>query len=159
MRASRATYYALFPRAWTTYNFRDAGVEAICQQLGLNQKAFQPELIRLAYQKPLSRAEIARLARVVTRLSAAGDPLAGRITAKVAADLAALALHAARQLFTPTESFHLAAAGGLLNAGELILDPLREGLANEFPFAQLVIGTEAPAVALGKLALQNIGIG
>ncbi len=33
MRASRATYYALFPRAWTTYNFRDIGVEAICQQL------------------------------------------------------------------------------------------------------------------------------
>ncbi|MFX1273224.1 MAG: non-lysosomal glucosylceramidase, partial [Promethearchaeota archaeon] len=33
MRASRATYHALFPRAWTTYNFRDAGIEATCQQL------------------------------------------------------------------------------------------------------------------------------
>jgi len=33
MRASRATYYALFPRAWTTYNFRDVGIEATCQQL------------------------------------------------------------------------------------------------------------------------------
>ncbi|MFW9848817.1 MAG: GH116 family glycosyl-hydrolase, partial [Candidatus Thorarchaeota archaeon] len=33
MRASRATYHALFPRAWTTYNFRDVGIEAVCQQL------------------------------------------------------------------------------------------------------------------------------
>jgi len=33
MRPSRAKYHALFPRAWTTYNFRDEGVEAVCQQL------------------------------------------------------------------------------------------------------------------------------
>ena len=33
MRASRAKYHALFPRAWTTYNFRDVGIEAVCQQL------------------------------------------------------------------------------------------------------------------------------
>jgi len=33
MRASRAKYHALFPRAWTTYDFRDAGIEAQCQQL------------------------------------------------------------------------------------------------------------------------------
>jgi non-lysosomal glucosylceramidase len=33
MRPSRAKYHALFPRAWTTYNFRDEGIEAMCQQL------------------------------------------------------------------------------------------------------------------------------
>ncbi|MFX1482053.1 MAG: non-lysosomal glucosylceramidase [Promethearchaeota archaeon] len=33
MRGSRAKYHALFPRAWTTYNFRDIGIEAQCQQL------------------------------------------------------------------------------------------------------------------------------
>ncbi|MCJ7817563.1 MAG: non-lysosomal glucosylceramidase, partial [Candidatus Thorarchaeota archaeon] len=33
MQASRAKYHALFPRAWTTYNFRDVGIEAVCQQL------------------------------------------------------------------------------------------------------------------------------
>jgi N-acetylglucosamine kinase-like BadF-type ATPase len=134
-------------------------VEALCQRLGLTLSTFQSELVHLAYQKPLTRAEIAGLAEVVTRLAAEGDPLAGRITAKVAADLAALALHAARQLFTPPESFDLAAAGGLLNAGELILAPLRAGLAAEFPLARLVIGTEAPAVALGRLALEDLGAG
>ena len=131
-------------------------VEAVCQHMGLSRETFQPELVRLAYQKPLTRAEIAGLAAVVTRLAAEGDPLASRISAKVANDLAALALHAARQLFSPPESFDLAAAGGLLNAGELILRPLRAGLAAEFPHARLVIGTEPPAVALGRLAIENI---
>jgi N-acetylglucosamine kinase-like BadF-type ATPase len=92
---------------------------------------------------------------VVTRLAAEGDPAAARITAKVARDLASLALHAARRLFTPQESFDLVAAGGLLNAGEMILGPLRAGLAEEFPRARLLIGTEAPAVALGRLVIHD----
>lgn len=131
-------------------------VEAICQHLGLNLETFHPELVRLAYQKPLSRADIAGLAVVVTRLAAEGDALAARIAAKVARDLANLALHAARRLFTPEESFDAAAAGGLLNAGEMILGPLREGLADEFPHARWRIGTEEPAVALGRLAIHDI---
>jgi non-lysosomal glucosylceramidase len=33
MDSRRATYYALFPRAWTEYNYSDYGVHALCQQL------------------------------------------------------------------------------------------------------------------------------
>jgi len=131
-------------------------VEAICQHLGLTRETFHSGLVHLAYQKPLSRAEIAALASVVTGLAAQGDALALRIVAKVAGDLAALALHAARQLFTAEESFAVAAAGGLLNAGAMIVDPLRLGLEREFPRARLVIGSEAPAIALGKLAISNL---
>jgi len=93
---------------------------------------------------------------VVTRLAAEGDAPASRIVAKVSGDLAALALHAARQLFTSQESFAVAAAGGLLNAGEMILGPLRAGLRREFPQARLVVGDEAPAVALGRLAIADL---
>jgi N-acetylglucosamine kinase-like BadF-type ATPase len=131
-------------------------VERVCQHLGLTVETFHTGLVHLAYQKPLSRADIASLAGVVTRLAAEGDVLAIRIVAKVSGDLAALTLHAARQLFSPEESFQVAAAGGLLNAGEMILSPLRAGLAQEFPLARLVVGTEAPAVALGRLALYDI---
>ena len=52
--------------------------------LGSRQATFQPELIRLAYQKPLSRAEIAALAVLVTRLAAEGDAAGSRIVDKVA---------------------------------------------------------------------------
>ena len=130
-------------------------VEAICQHYGLARENFHRGLIRLAYQKPLSRAEIAGLAVVVTRLAAQNDPLAACITAKAAGDLAALALHAARQLFRPEEAFEMVIAGGLVKAGDLILSPLREGLAQEFPKATWKIGSEQPAVALGRLALYD----
>jgi N-acetylglucosamine kinase-like BadF-type ATPase len=50
-------------------------VEAICQHFALHESSFRQELVRLAYQKPLSRAEIASLAAVVARL-ARGDEVA-----------------------------------------------------------------------------------
>ena len=131
-------------------------VEAICQHFNLTETTFHQGLIQMAYQKPLSRAEIATLAVIVTRLAQQGDLLALRITAKVSADLKALALHAARSLFIPAETFDLVLAGGLANAGELVLAPLRQGLAQEFPRAVFHIGNEAPAVALGRLALYDL---
>ncbi len=128
-------------------------VQALCEHFQLSPEDFRHGLIYLAYQKPLSRAEIGGLAAVVTRLAAEGDPLARRITAQAAADLAALALHAARQLFSPAERFDVVVAGGLTNAGELILGSLRAELARAYPQAELKIGVEAPAAALGRLAL------
>ena len=131
-------------------------VEAVGEALGLTQETFHRGLIELAYQKPLSRAEIAGLASVVTRLASNRDVVAKRITDKVANDLAALGLHAARRLFCAEETFVMVTAGGLVNAGDLILGPLRQGLARAFPRAEFKIGTEQPAVALGRLALYHL---
>jgi len=131
-------------------------VEAVCQHFALHENTFRQELVSLAYQKPFSRAEIASLAAVVTRLAKEGDAVALSLTGEVANDLAALALQACRRLFEPGESFDLVIAGGLTNAGDLILSPLQHGLAQEFPLARFRIGKEQPAVALGRLALYKI---
>jgi N-acetylglucosamine kinase-like BadF-type ATPase len=131
-------------------------VEAICQHFDIQLENFRPELVHLAYQKPLSRAEIAALAVQVTRLASEGDAVACRIVEKAAGDLAGLGLHAARQVFQPNEIFPVVAAGGLCNAGDMILKPLRDGLAQEFPRASFLVGSEAPAVALGRLALDGL---
>jgi N-acetylglucosamine kinase-like BadF-type ATPase len=131
-------------------------VEAVCQHFGLHEATFRQELVALAYQKPLSRAEIAGLAAGVTRLAGEGDRVAAHLTAKVAGDLAALGLHACRRLFEEYETFDLVIAGGLANAGDLILGPLQKGLAQEFPQARFMIGREQPAVALGRLALFDL---
>ncbi len=125
---------------------------AVRQHFGLAEATFRDELIHLTYHKPLTRAEIAALASVVTQLAAQGDPLAAQLTAQVAADLAALALHAARSLFQPDEHFDAVVAGGLTDAGDSMLDPMRQRLAHEFSRAVFTVGTEAPAVALGRLA-------
>ncbi len=131
-------------------------VEAFGEYLGLSYENFHSGLVRLAYNKPLSRTEIAGLAVIVTGLAAKEDPAALQIVAKVASDLAALPLHVARQLFTPSETFKVVLAGGLINAGERIVGPLRTRLAAEFPLAELVIGTEQPAVALARLVLEDL---
>jgi N-acetylglucosamine kinase-like BadF-type ATPase len=130
--------------------------EAVCQHFGLQPDQMRSHLVPLVYQKPLSRAEIAQVAPVVTQLASQGDRMAQRIVAKVADDLSNLALHAARCIFQPQERFDVVIAGGLVQAGEPILAPLRQKLAQEFPQAVLHIGVEMPAVALGRLALYHI---
>jgi glucosamine kinase len=130
-------------------------VEALCERFGLELATFRSGLCDVAYQPPLSRAEIAGLAPLATGLAAEGDEVALQIVQKVAADLAGLALHVAHGLFEPEEAFDVAAAGGLFNAGTLILDPLKQRLAEAFPGARLRLATEEPAVALGHLVLHD----
>jgi N-acetylglucosamine kinase-like BadF-type ATPase len=109
-------------------------------------------MVQRAYHPVLTRAEIAALAPLATRLAADGDAIAARLVAKTAADLSGLALHAARRLFAADEKFDLVAAGGLINAGEMILGPLRAAFAREFPRVELRVGSEDPAIAVAKLA-------
>jgi N-acetylglucosamine kinase-like BadF-type ATPase len=131
-------------------------VDALCQHFGIRRETFQHDMIRIAYQKPISRAEIAALAVLVTRQAEAGDPLASRIVTKVTRDISALALHAARRLFGAEESFPVAAAGGLFKAGPIIWKPLEEAVQREFPHARLALGSDEPAAALGRLALDDL---
>ena len=131
-------------------------VEALYDHFDLTPQTFQSGLIQIAYHKPLSRADVARLAPIVTRLATEDDLVAQRIVRKVANDMAALALHVVRKIFDPQETFDVVAAGGLLNAGEMIIKPLRDGLVQDFPNVRFLIGTEEPAVALGRLALYDL---
>jgi N-acetylglucosamine kinase-like BadF-type ATPase len=133
--------------------------EALCENFGFHLETYREELVRLAYGKPLSRHDIAGLAPLVTRLAGEGDLAAKRIVAKVVNDLASLALHAARHMFRPQESFDFAIGGGLLNAGEMIVAPLREGMAAEFPAIDFHLALEDPAEAVGKLALDKFNPG
>lgn len=128
---------------------------AIRQHFGLGEATFREDLVHLAYQQLLSRAEIAALAVIVTRLANQGDPLAAQLTSATVADLAALAMHATRSLFAATERFDVVIAGGLTNAGNLVLGPIRQRFAQEFCNAVVAVGDEAPAVALGRLALSH----
>jgi N-acetylmuramic acid 6-phosphate etherase len=131
-------------------------VEGVRLHWGLGRETFRQELVHMAYHKPLSRADIAGLAIVVTQLAGEGDEEATLLCQETAHDLAQLGLHAVRQLFQASESFAVVAAGGMTNAGDLLLGPLRQGLAAEFPHATLHLGNEPPAEALGQLALTHL---
>lgn len=138
-------------------------VEAVCAFFDLPLETFHQGLIDLAYGRhlqtePLSRARIGGFAVEVTRLAAQGDRLAARLVGQAAHELAQLALHAAKRLFAVDEEFIIVAAGGMTAAGDLILGELRRRLGQEFPRAQLVVGSLDPAEALGRLALAQEGI-
>jgi N-acetylglucosamine kinase-like BadF-type ATPase len=131
-------------------------VAALGAHFQLDPAGWRATLIERAYHPPLSRTQVAQLAPLVTALAADGDALARDLTLQAAADLADLALHAARRLFSPGEAFPVVVAGGLTNAGDLLLGPLANRLRAEFPQAALHVGREAPAVALGRLALTDL---
>jgi N-acetylglucosamine kinase-like BadF-type ATPase len=130
-------------------------VSALCEHFDLDYETFRAGLCDVAYRRPLTRPDIARLAPLGTRLAAEGDPVARQIVRKVASDLANLALFVAHRLFAPDEVFGVAAAGGLFNAGALVLDPLRARFVQDFPKATLRLGREEPAVALGRLLIHD----
>lgn len=130
-------------------------VEALCERFGLDHSTFRSGLCDVAYQKPLTRAEIGGLAPITTQLAREGDAVALEIVERVALDLADLTLFAAQRLFAPQETFDVAAAGGLFNAGALIVEALAQRLSGAFPRARLVIGVEEPAIALGHLVLHD----
>jgi N-acetylglucosamine kinase-like BadF-type ATPase len=143
-------------RAWDLREEPTALVEATRRHFGLRDADFRGALVALAYRKPLSRSEVAGFAPEVTRLATTGDAVAARIVEKVARDLAALVLHTAGRLFLPAEPFDVVVAGGLVNAGELALGPLRHDLATRYAMATFHVGHEEPAVALGRLALYDL---
>jgi N-acetylglucosamine kinase-like BadF-type ATPase len=131
-------------------------VEAVSEYFHISPQHFRDELVPLVYQTPLGRTEIAAVAPLVTRLAGAGDPLAQMLTAGCAADLAALVLSAAGRLFTSAEGFDVVMAGGMVNAGEVILNPLKQKLLEAFPLINFTIGSEPPATALGRLLLHTL---
>jgi N-acetylglucosamine kinase-like BadF-type ATPase len=141
------------PRAWEGRLDQPTRLpEALALHFGFDPADFRGGMVQRAYHPTLTRSEIAALAPLATRLAAEGDVIAARLVAKTAADLCSLALHAARSLFTSEECFDLVAAGGLFNAGEMIVGPLRAAFAHAYPRVELRIGIEAPAIAVANLA-------
>jgi hypothetical protein len=129
-------------------------VAAVSAHFNLARPTGAPISLRWPINLPLSRAEMAHCAGghgAGCRRRPAGLAPHGQSRCRPAD----LALHAARRLFQPDEAF--AERGRrLTNAGDLLLAPLADRLAAEFPHAALHTGREAPAVALGRLALHDL---
>jgi len=131
-------------------------VPDVCRHFGVSEDEFRPGLIFRVYRQSTTRAEIAGFSRAVSRLAADGDAVCRTILEAAAMDLAELVICAAGKLFTRDEEFVVAAAGGVLQAGSSITHPLQRAITAAYPLARQVIGEEAPAVALGQLALSDI---
>ncbi len=86
------------------------------------------DLIRVVYQSQAPRATIADLAPIVVAVARDGDATARQIVGRAGEVLGQLAGAVARRLGLGSEST-VVGTGGLFQAGDLVLDPLKRSLA------------------------------
>lgn len=114
------------------------------------------EITRRVYRDNLPRHVLAGFAVRVSRAADAGDRVAQRILREAGETLGDDVLVVARRLFTPEEAFPVVLGGGVFQAGEWVIAPLRERVLAEYPKAQIILPDVSPAVGLARLALTEI---
>lgn len=114
------------------------------------------EITRRVYRDNLPRHVLAGFAVRVSQAADAGDRVAQRILREAGEALGNDVLVVARRLFTPEEVFPVVLGGGVFQAGEWVIAPLRERVLAEYPRAQIILPDVSPAVGLARLALREI---
>jgi N-acetylglucosamine kinase-like BadF-type ATPase len=123
--------------------------------LGREQGMEQPrDLIRIVYQSPSPRAVVAGIAPLVVDAARSGDAVARDILAGAGRDLAQIARAVARRLDLPP-GFAVVGTGGMFQAGDLLIGPLRAELARAGAgeFARL---DREPALGALRLAAGDV---
>ena len=98
------------------------------------------------------QAKIAQLSHIAVRAAQQGDQVALKILRDAADELAKAAIAVIEQLRMEDEAFQVAYVGGVFEAGELILAPLREQISKVAPRAELAPPQEPPVLGAVKMA-------
>ncbi len=127
----------------------------VLDALGVDDIRNVPALI---YSEQFTRDGISQLAPLVVQAAADGDAVASRIVTWAGEELALTALAVIKQLFEPGEQVGVAITGGVFSAGELILEPFRNKLAEQWPGATPHTPRFPPAVGAVIFAARVAGI-
>lgn len=116
-----------------------------------------PELTTVIYdssskEKGEVQAKIAQLSRIAVRAAQEGDSVAREILTDAAEELAKTAIAVIEQLRMEHETFRVAYVGGVFEAGELILKPLREAIQKVAPAAEIAPPLDSPVIGAVKMA-------
>ena len=112
-----------------------------------------PELPPVIYDSPAEvMGKIAQLSRIVVEAAQNQDKVARQILGDAAVELAKAALAVIEQLRMETETFRIAYVGGVFEAGELILAPLREEIVKVAPMAVVAPPLESPVIGATRMA-------
>ena len=112
-----------------------------------------PELPPVIYDKPdRTMREIAQLSKIAVRAAQEGDAVAKGILRDAAVELAKAAIAVIEQLRMESESFQVAYVGGVFEAGELILAPLREEILKAAPNARIEPPIDPPVIGAVRMA-------
>jgi glucosamine kinase len=114
------------------------------------------EIMHRVYVGGMTPTAIAALAPLTLAAASEGDAVALRIIGDGARELAACVVAVARHLGLDDGACELALVGGLFEAGDLVVAPLRAALAELLPGCSALMAELPPAVGAGLLALQSL---
>lgn len=98
---------------------------------------------------------VAGFAAKVSEIANAGDEAAAGIIEIAGQELGEMAAFVASKLFGTDDEFAVVLAGGVFNAGELVVDPIRGTIGPLFPAARVVVARMRPGEAVARLALRE----
>lgn len=115
-----------------------------------------PELPRFVYALTTHADDIARFMKVVIEAARIGDAIALSILNDAGRELALAAAAVARRVGLIDHSFPISYVGGAFNAGELLLQPMREALSKEAPSAAIQPPVHTAVEGAAMLAAQAV---
>jgi len=116
------------------------------------------ELKKCLYNPPMSRHEIAALARCVFAAAEEGDAVASLILRDAGVRLASLASPVLRELYDEDDVFPVVLSGGILRDGSLLTQTLIAEIKRIRPSACVFISGLQPVVGAIIIGLQSIDI-
>jgi len=125
-------------------------MEPILRHFGVSSP---PELPPVIYDDPdKAMREIAQLSRIAVESAREGDKVAREILKDASKELAVAAIAVIEQLRMERDEFHVAYVGGVFEAGEMILDPLREEIQSFAPHAKIAPPIDPPVIGAVMMA-------
>jgi N-acetylglucosamine kinase-like BadF-type ATPase len=112
------------------------------------------DLPRAIYAQTTHADDVARYAKLVFDAADAGDGVARSILDLAAQQLAIAVLAVARRLNIADNDFPVAYVGGVFNAGEVLLAPLRAAITAEAPRATLQPPMRTPVEGAAQMAIR-----
>jgi N-acetylglucosamine kinase-like BadF-type ATPase len=122
-------------------------VESVCARLRIDDPA---DLPRAIYDD--GGADISSLAEVVSETARRGDACAREILASAGRELGALAASVIEKLKMREDQFRVACVGGVFEAGEFVLAPLREEVRKIAPRAEVGPPLFPPVIGAARIA-------
>lgn len=125
--------------------------ERVCRHFNVASPAELPSVI---YNSSASvMREIAQLSKPVVEAAREGDATAQKILSDAAVELARAVVAVIKRLGLRREAFQVAYVGGVFEAGELVLEPLRAAITKVAPRAAVAPPQFPPVVGAVKMAM------
>jgi N-acetylglucosamine kinase-like BadF-type ATPase len=126
-------------------------VGRVCDRFGV---ATVEDLLPVIYDSSrTTRLEYADLSKAIEEEARKGDAVARMLLADAGRELAKIVIAVVRRLGLEDRAFPVAYVGGVFNAGELVLEPLRAAVRRVAPGAEFGPPLFDPAVGAAKLAV------